>query len=89
MSYSRNGYTATERRMLKVLADGKPHKAEQLRRCLSDDLGEVCNIAPHLSNLRRKLRRVGEEIICRKYGTANYYMRVKLLYSPHETTLAD
>lgn len=70
--------TPTQRRMLKVLADGLPHSREELHACLDDELGPVSNIKAHLTYLRRKLRPRGEDIFCvRTFGGMHYrYVRI-------------
>lgn len=57
-------FTPTERRILKVLSDGKPHTRKELFACLPDDLASLSSIKPHLTKLRKKLRPLGQEIVC-------------------------
>jgi len=47
-----------------LLKDGKPHTKKELAACLDDPLGNEDNIKPHLFNLRKKLARVGDAVIC-------------------------
>lgn len=48
--------TRVQQRMLSILSDGKPHTQEELQKCLADDLGDVLNIRPHISTMRKILR---------------------------------
>lgn len=68
-----------QRKMLALLADGKPHSREELQACLADDLGSVRNVAPHVSMMRRVLRPNGEEILCELVANRICYRHVKLL----------
>jgi hypothetical protein len=70
-------YTATEQRMLDVLADGALHDREELRACLWDDHGAASNIQPHLSAIRRKIRPKCD-IACILLGGAIKYQLVCL-----------
>lgn len=72
-------FTPTEQRMLALLADGQPHPRSMLRACLYDDAGAVSNIQPHLSRIRRKLRRRGEGIVCVIWERRICYQHVRLL----------
>lgn len=70
-----NGYTPTERRMLAVLGDGLSHTAEELRRCLDDDLAGPTAVPAHVSTIRAKLESTGRSVIFRSGG----YRMVRLL----------
>lgn len=72
-------YTPTQKRILAVLADGLPHSSEELLKCIGDDLSPSGNLRVHLSLLRKKLRPLGEDILC-EYSYRTYsYRHVKLL----------
>lgn len=73
-----NHFTPTERRILNVLADGLPHRREELHACLPDELGAVANVYMHVTNLRRKLAKRGEAILCEFYLGSYYYRHVLL-----------
>lgn len=68
-----NNFTPTEKAIMNVLADGQPHTPEELHSCLPDDLGPRSNIHPHITNIRKRLNLIGEDI-----GTA--YVKGKLHY---------
>lgn len=56
-------YTPTERRMLAVLSDGRPHTTEELMACLYDELSERSAVKAMVFKLRRKLRAIGHDIV--------------------------
>jgi hypothetical protein len=69
----RRDLTPTQRKLLRLLADGQPHTARELHACLPDDLGLVTNVRPHLSRIRKRLRVKGETIRCEMVdGTVAY-----------------
>lgn len=76
-----NGFTATQRKMLAVLADGLPHSRHELKACLYDDQGHYSNVRVHLSSIRQKIRPRGQDIICEYYKRTLYYRHVRLLAS--------
>lgn len=56
-------YTPTQRRILAVLSDGRPHPYGDLIACLYDDQGTAANVQPHITYLRRKLKPLGQTIL--------------------------
>ena len=78
---SLSALTPTQRRMLTLLADGRPHRREELRQLLWDELGALSNIQTHLSQLRKKLRPQGQEILCEIVQRRICYRQVQLLQS--------
>ena len=81
---SNNGYTPTQRAMLNILADGKPHTRHELHTCLMDDLGALSNINFHICVIRGKLRPKGMDIICELSNRRIMYRQVRLLGSTHD-----
>lgn len=79
-----NGFTPTHKRMLAVLADGLPHRREELHACLSDELGPINNIHVHISNMRKKLRARGQDIVCEVVNRRFLYRHVRLLASAED-----
>jgi hypothetical protein len=71
--------TPTERKFLAVLGDGMAHRREELHACLPDTLGPLSNIWPHLTRLRKKVRPLGQEIVCEIQRGKICYRCVKLL----------
>jgi DNA-binding response OmpR family regulator len=76
-----NGFTPTERAILKVLEDGKPHPRDELRACLPDKLGNFQNVNVHVTNLRRKLRPRGHNVVCLLIQRRIHYQHVMLLHT--------
>jgi DNA-binding response OmpR family regulator len=77
--------TPVQSRMLGVLADGRPHTREELRACLWDEQGPVTNIQPHLTAIRKELRRQGEDILCVIVSRRICYRYVRLIPSPAQS----
>lgn len=57
-------FTATQRRILEVLADGMPHLYEELKPCFSDPLSGKANLRDQICRMRKILRIRGEDIVC-------------------------
>lgn len=55
-------FTPTEKRILNVLADGKPHEVEELRACLDDELAGETALMFHIFRIRKKLKPYGQYI---------------------------
>jgi hypothetical protein len=77
-----NGFTPVQQRMLMILADGKPHTREELHACLEDELGALSNIQPHLTYIRRKIRPLGQDIICEFGNRRLFYRHIRLISYP-------
>lgn len=78
-------FTAVETRILRLLSDGMPHTKEEVHSCLSDELGPLKNISVQLSNLRKKLRPMGQDVVCYFWkGTSVRYRQVILMPSNNE-----
>lgn len=73
--------TPTQDRMLSILADGLPHTRRELHGCLYDDQGALGNIRNHIAALRKKLRPLGQDIVCELSSGAICYRQVRLLKS--------
>ncbi len=69
------GLTNVQKKIMDVLSDGMAHLDEELLLCLSDDLGTMANVRPHLTDLRKKLRPRGRDIVCERYNGGNTYYR--------------
>lgn len=79
MAGSNGRFTNVERRILNVLSDGLPHRKEELHPCLADELGPLTNLHPHITNIRKKIRPKGEEIVCELVARRINYRHVRLL----------
>jgi len=71
-------FTPTEQRILDVVKDGKPHGPVELHKCLDDELSPVIAIRCHLSNMRKKLRPMGYDIVHVMIGRTHHYRYVSL-----------
>lgn len=76
-------FTGVRKKMVELLSDGLPHTRQELHACLSDELGPLSNIRAHLSIMRKKLRTIGEDILCEFVGRKLHYRLVRLLPSPN------
>lgn len=74
-------YTPTEKRMLELLSDGKPHTRKEMHGCLWDEHSELTAIQIHISKIRHKLLTKGETIICELSGYRICYRHVRLINS--------
>ena len=78
-----NGFTPLERRMLDLLSDGLPHLRSELHACCEDELSRPASaVGQRLSKIRKKIRPVGEDIICRLYHGKLHYQHIKVLSNP-------
>lgn len=68
-------FTPTEQRIMEVLYGGLPHSREELEACLNDELSCKNNLNAHLTNIRKKIRDRGLDIVYRD----NKYRYVRLL----------
>ncbi len=84
---SENGHIGPiQRKMLAILADGMPHRKQELFACLSvsDDQIPWSNIRRHMTPLRKHLRPKGHDIICMLIDGSWQYRLVRLLASPYD-----
>lgn len=83
-----NGYTPIERKLLDMLSDGRPHHRAELHALAWDRQDRLQNMQIHISNLRKKLRPKGRDIVCevRKAGLplGTSYQLVRLLSDPND-----
>ena len=56
--------TPTQRRMLELLADGRPHTRAELHRLLWDEQSSLGAVRRQLCEARKVVRAQGGEIIC-------------------------
>jgi len=75
-------YTKTEMKILKILSDGQRHHIEEMRLEM-DDIGQ-CRVKMHVSNIRKKLKSKGEDIVCVFRNRRTFYQHVRLLHSPYD-----
>lgn len=79
-----NGFTATENRIVELLSDGRPHRREEIHALLSDNLAALPAIQVHISNIRKKIKLRGEDILCTLVNRQIHYQHVVLLYSGND-----
>jgi hypothetical protein len=73
-----NHWTPTQQKIINVLSDGQPHQKRELQDCL-DELAEPNAIHVHVTLIRRKLRPVGEEILCVNRDGKSYFRHVRVV----------
>ncbi len=73
-------FTPTQQKILLFLADGMPHNKYQVLECI-DEQADMNTLRVHLTNIRKILRPIGEDIICEVRGYTNCYRHVRLLAS--------
>lgn len=54
--------TPTQKRLMEVLGDEKPHTREELFGQIDDELSDESNLRTHISFLRDKLRQQGKTV---------------------------
>ena len=79
-----NGFTPVQSAILKVLSDGMAHRKQELHGCLMDELGSLTTVRVHLCHIRKKLRPIGEDIICELKNRNIWYRHVRLLASAYD-----
>lgn len=70
--------THIERKLYDALADGKPHKPDELIPLLTD-LSDRSDLQYHMTKLRQKLYTVGEDVVAQSFGKWIGYRRVRKL----------
>ncbi len=82
-SVTMNGFTPTEGKIMAILGDGLLHSREELHACLPDELGKRDNLKVHLSNIRKKLNPIGQDIVFVSGGRPCYRL-VRFLANPYK-----
>lgn len=72
-------FTPIQTRMLRVLADGLPHRRKELWQCLQDELAPMSLINQHIMLMRAKLRMIQQDIVCELNGRTILYRHVQHL----------
>lgn len=76
--------TVLEKRITAVLDDGERHKRSELLDCLNENSSNKNNLAQVLFSLRKKLKTVGQSIVCELYMGTIYYRHVILFSKTKE-----
>lgn len=74
-------FTGTQRYILDVLADGNKHSKDELIKAI-DPTGQASeqNLRDHISLLNKRLRPVGQEVVCISNGTRQtLYRHMRLI----------
>ena len=73
-------YTPTEQKILDILADGRPHSREELKKLLPDgEMNGKKALPGHITNLRKKLNPIGESVLCELHKRQIHYRHVRLI----------
>lgn len=72
-----NGFTPTQERIVRVLADGRGHKREELMRCLDDPMATKQDLYQRISDLRRKLLNRNLDVVFVCEGRRRFYRLVR------------
>lgn len=70
--------TPSEQRIYDALADGGSHPKEELQKLLCDDLSEN-GVYIQVSNIRSKVRPIGQDIISERWYNGVRYRRVRIV----------
>lgn len=82
---ARPKFTPTEQRFIDLLSDGLSHNRSEFVPLLYDELGRLATIRFHIMQIRRKLRPIGEDIVCEiPNGRTPHYRHVRLLHSAYK-----
>lgn len=72
-------YSATQKRILGLLSDGRGHTKSDIFKCLNDQSQSIKAVSVHLAMIRKKLRPIGQDIQIR-YETSNGGKSLKTTY---------
>ena len=76
-------FTKTEKKLLKLFADAKPHTKDEIAEALEDPLMYVNGYAAlymHIRRIRKKLNKIDQTIICVYANHRLAYQQLRLLY---------
>ena len=78
-------FTPTEKKIMLILSDQQSHTKKELFDCLPDELGDIDNVQVHLTNIRKKIRPLGQDIACELVRDRfnSRYRLIRLLASPY------
>jgi hypothetical protein len=71
-----NQFSATQIRILRVLADGLKHSAKELLGALEDDQASTHTVHQHIYLLRQKLVMIGHEIVTDTRRRTSFYRHI-------------
>lgn len=71
-------FTPTQRNILRLLADGKPHARDEIH-MLCCECAEVDVVRAHISMMRKVLAERGEDVVCITRNRRSFYQHVRLI----------
>lgn len=74
-------FTETEQLIINILSDGLPHNRHELRKAIDGEFATLNTVNVHLYSIRRKIRPLGQDIICEFSNRRICYRQVRLLAS--------
>lgn len=78
-------FTLTEQRLLDALSDGMCHSREELKGQLyTNGYGAESTLHGHIHRLRKKLKPLGQDIVCQVLYHKFYYRRVRIFVPDEE-----
>jgi hypothetical protein len=77
-------FTPTQQRIVSKLSDGLPHSTVEMMLCLDDKLSDITCLRSHISILRRRLRPIGQDVVCQRIDGMSYYRLIRLTASPYD-----
>lgn len=72
-------FTQVHLAILHVLSDGEPHRFDEIKPCLPDELADRSSLNSHLKRMRPRLRAEGEDIICQFIHRQRKYRHIRHL----------
>lgn len=81
-------FTPVQLRMLSVLSDGMPHLRTELHKCLWDEQSHISAIRDPISRIRKKIRPLGQDIVCEYVDRQICYRHIVLLPVPNPLVLS-
>jgi len=72
-----NGFTPTQERLVRAIADGKGHRRDELLKCLDDPLATMQNLYQQMSRLRIKLLTHDLDVVYVCEGRKRFYRLVR------------
>lgn len=81
-------FAPVQQRIYDALKDGVAHAAEDLRACLSDELGPIHNVRVQVSQMRKMLRIMDSDIISLEIRGVSFYQLVHIPHLPESVRKA-
>jgi len=75
--------TRSQQIIYDILSDGRAHPRQDMIEAMPDELFCGHTLTVHMSNLRSKLRPIGQDVVCTRVGNASSYSLVRTLSNPN------